>query len=113
MSLEKGKASLYVGATRPNLILGIDPRAFWMIAALATICIMIHNFRVNLFGVVLSVLLYFIFHALGQFAPYAIDEIQRFHILPAWGRAEASVQSPRRYTPYPPRKAAKAVQKHT
>lgn len=108
MSLEEnGAAPLFVAATRPHLILGADPRAFWMCIVIFVVSMMIHNVKVNIFGTLTAIVVFFFFRTLGEFAPYAIDELQRFSILPSWGTSDAAISAPRRYTPYPEKKAKK------
>jgi hypothetical protein len=102
MSLEDGRVSLPVNATRANLILGMDKRGFFLAINILVFSVMVpHDIRANIAGIAVSVIVAAAFKALGNHAPYALDEIQRFIVLPRWGTASASVHARPRFTPYP------------
>ncbi len=102
MPLEDGRASLPVNATRANLILGMDKRGFFLAILILVFSVMVpHDIRTNIVGISISVIVAAAFKVLGDHAPYALDEIQRFMVLPRWGTASTSVHAPHRFTPYP------------
>jgi hypothetical protein len=102
MSLEDGRVSLPQNTTRPHLIIGMDKRGFFLAMTILVLSAMVpHDVRVTIGGVSLAVCIILTFRALGEHAPYALDEVQRFMVLPRWGAANASVHAPHRFTPYP------------
>jgi type IV secretory pathway VirB3-like protein len=103
-AFERGREPLYISATRPHLILGLDPRGFWVAVALFSVSILARDMRINIAGGSLALLIALVAHALGTRAPYALDEIQRFLLLPGVGTASASRYAPYRFSPYRRRK---------
>lgn len=101
---EAGRAPLFVALTRPHLIqiksLAFEPRGFWLAVGVFVVAVLSRNTEVNIGGGILAFLIAFGAHLLGTHAPYAIEDMQRFLLLPSHGVASASKHARRRYSPY-------------
>ena len=101
---EAGSAPLFVALTRPHLIQiaswSFERRGFGLAVGVFIIAVLSRNIEVNIGGGILAFLILFGAHLLGTHAPYAIEDMQRFLLLPSHGVASASKHARRRYSPY-------------